>query len=106
MPDENMEALQAFHGTPQHQAILDYIRKELVSEIASFLSDAWSPEMQAIHLRAKTLLSLLVNLRLDNVDVRALSKGVVSQFESLLPSRIELRRQYEESLSERPEDGT
>lgn len=102
--EERLKALQAFHGTPQHEAILDTIRGMLTGAVAALLQPGWVVEdKRAAHTKATALLELLIDLRLDKIDVEVLSQGAVSQIESLLPNRIQLTEEYLESIREKAE---
>lgn len=97
--EQRLAALQHFQGSPQHEAILDTLRSMLTGAVASLLEPTWNAErQQAAHVRATTLLSMLIDLRLDKIDVEVLSQGAVSQIESLLPTRVQLSEQYLEGL--------
>lgn len=105
--EERLKVLQQFHGSPPHQAILETIRGMLTAAVAELLQPDWQPERaQKAHTRATELLRLLTDLRLDKIDVDVLSQGVVSQIDTILPTRIQITEEYLNGLREQAEQGT
>lgn len=105
--DERLKALQSFHGTPQHTAILETIRGMLTAAVAELMQPDWQADRAyKAHTRATELLRLLTDLRLDKIDVDVLSQGVVSQIDTILPTRIQITEEYLNGLREQAEQGT
>lgn len=100
---EELEILQQFVGSAHHAAWLSRIRKRLIEFIAAMLGAApESPELHEAHRKVRLLLDLLVEERLDTIDLQVLSTQAASQFETALPQRVD----YAERVREMRDDAS
>lgn len=90
LPKDQLEELGRFHGSRPHQILIDAVRARLVAQLAGFLQGEWNEvRIREIHSLGRAYLQTLTDLRLDTIDLVMLSQDAVSQFESLLPTRVD-----------------